>query len=69
MVTTVGDLGGTRLREQHLAFQENQRGLTFDQLFGPYLAGASRITITDPYLRAFHQLRNLMELLETLSKR
>ena len=69
VVTTVGDLGGTRLREQHLAFQENQRGLTFDQLFGPYLAGASRITITDPYLRAFHQLRNLMELLETLSKR
>ena len=69
VVTTVGDLGGTRLREQHLAFQENQRGLTFDQLFGPYLAGASRITITDPYLRAFHQLRNLMELLETISKR
>jgi ATP-dependent Lon protease len=68
-VTAVGDLGVTRLREQHLAFQENQRGLTFDQLFGPYLAGASRITITDPYLRAFHQLRNLMELLETLSKR
>lgn len=69
VVTAVGDPGVAGLREQHLAFQENQRGLTFDQLFGPYLAGASRITITDPYLRAFHQLRNLMELLETLSKR
>ncbi len=56
------------LKEQHLAFQENQRGVTFDKLFGPYLAGASRITVTDPYLRLFHQLRNLMELLETISK-
>lgn len=56
------------LKEQHLAFQENQRGVTFDKLFGPYLAGASRITVTDPYLRLFHQLRNLMELLETVSK-
>lgn len=51
-----------------MAFQENQRGVTFDQLFGPYLAGATQITVTDPYLRAFHQLRNLMELLETVSK-
>ncbi len=57
------------LREQHIAFQENQRGMTFDALFGPYLAGASRIIVTDPYLRVFHQLRNLMELLETISKR
>src|SRR5690606_23939572 len=55
-------------KEQHLAFQENQRGVSFDKLFGPYLAGARRITITDPYLRMFHQQRNLMELLETISK-
>lgn len=56
------------LKEQHLVFQENQRGVSFDNLFGPYLAGASRLTITDPYLRMFHQQRNLMELLETVSK-
>lgn len=56
------------LKEQHLVFQENQRGVSFDRLFGPYLAGAKRIVITDPYLRIFHQLRNLMELLETISK-
>jgi len=56
------------LKEQHLVFHENQRGLTFDSLFGPYLAGAKRIIITDPYLRMFHQLRNLMELMETISK-
>ena len=56
------------LKEQHLVFQENQRGVTFDTLFGNYLAGAKRIIVTDPYLRAFHQQRNLMELLETISR-
>lgn len=56
------------LREQHLAWQENQRGMTFDKLFGPYLKGARQITITDPYIRIYHQLRNLMELMETLAK-
>jgi ATP-dependent Lon protease len=56
------------LREQHLVFQENQRGVAFDKLFGPYLVGAKRIIVTDPYLRMFHQQRNLMELLETISR-
>ncbi|SIT19995.1 BREX system Lon protease-like protein BrxL [Achromobacter sp. MFA1 R4] len=56
------------LKEQHLVFQENQRGVSFDSLFGAYLAGAKRIVVTDPYLRMFHQLRNLMELMETVSK-
>lgn len=56
------------VKEQHLVFQENQRGVSFDTLFGPYLAGAKCIIITDPYMRMFHQIRNLMELMETISK-
>ena len=56
------------LKERHLVFQENQRGVSFDALFGSYLAGAKRIIITDPYMRLFHQLRNLMDLMETISK-
>jgi ATP-dependent Lon protease len=56
------------LKEQHLVFQENQRGVSFDTLFGPYLAGAKRIVITDPYMRMFHQVRNLMDLMETITK-
>ena len=55
-------------KEEHLSFQENQRGVSFDALFGSYLAGAKRIVITDPYMRMFHQLRNLMDLMETVSK-
>lgn len=54
--------------EQHVVFQENQRGVSFDSLFGRYLSGAKRIVVTDPYLRLFYQVRNLMELMETISK-
>lgn len=56
------------LREQHLTFQENQRGICFDRLFGPYLKGAGKIVITDPCIRLFYQARNLMELIETIIK-
>ena len=53
-------------KERHLTFKENQKGVTFDRLFGPYLKGARKITITDPYIRLFYQTRNLMEFLETV---
>jgi ATP-dependent Lon protease len=56
------------LKEQHLTYQENQRGISFEALLWPYLKGATRITITDPYIRLFYQIRNLMELLETIVK-
>jgi len=55
------------LFEGHKEFQENQRGVSFDSLFGPYLFGATEITITDPYIRRFHQARNLMELIEGIA--
>jgi len=54
------------LEEKHVTIQENQRGVSFLGLFGPYLKGASQITITDPYIRLFYQARNLMELLESV---
>jgi ATP-dependent Lon protease len=54
------------LKEKHLTFQENQKGISYDSLFGSYLAGAKQITITDPYIRLFYQLRNFMEFLETI---
>jgi ATP-dependent Lon protease len=55
-------------QEGHLVFHENQRGVDFDTLFGPYLKGARTITVTDPYIRVFHQARNLMELIETIAR-
>ena len=56
------------LMEKHLTFQENQKGLSFDALLGPYLKGALSITVTDPYIRLFFQIRNFMEFLETVVK-
>lgn len=55
------------LFEGHRQFQENQRGVSFQTLLLPYLDGATEITIIDPYIRQFHQARNLMELIEVLA--
>lgn len=55
------------LFEGHREYQENQRGIAFETLLIPYLRGATDITITDPYIRQFHQARNLMELIEALA--
>lgn len=50
----------------HREIQENQRGVTYANLFGAYLRGSTVITVQDPYVRMFHQLRNFSELLELL---
>src|SRR3954469_11462405 len=55
------------LFEGHREFQENQRGVSYETLLLPYLRGATEITITDPYIRQFHQARNLMELIASLA--
>jgi ATP-dependent Lon protease len=49
-----------------LEFADGERGVTFDKLFGPYLSGAARIVVIDPYIREFYQFKNLMELLDTI---
>ena len=56
------------LKEGQITIQENQRGVSYDDLFAPYLKDAKKIIITDPYIRMFYQARNLMELLETITR-
>jgi len=51
------------LLEGHREFQENQRGLSYENLLLPYLRGATDIRIVDPYIRLPHQGRNLVDLL------
>lgn len=65
VVNTVVDNGP---QEGHLTFQEHQRGVTYDRLFGPYLQGARRIVVTDAYIRLFYQARNFMDFLETIAR-
>ena len=51
------------LFERARHYRENQRGVSYDLLFGDYIEGAHRVKIVDPHIRAFHQCRNLMDLL------
>ena len=57
------------LAEGHHVFAENRKGVSYDKLFGPYLDGASRIIVTDPYIRLFYQHRNMMEFVEMVIRR
>lgn len=56
------------LKEHQLVYEEGQKGVSYDVLFGPYLAGAAEILVTDPYIRAYFQIRNMMEFLETVAR-
>ena len=53
-------------REGHLVFAENRKGVSFEDLFGPYIQSATKIVVTDPYIRLFYQVRNMMEFVETV---
>lgn len=53
-------------KEGHIEFREDQRGVTYAKLFGPYIAGAKEISIKDPYIRKSYQVRNFAEFLETV---
>ncbi|ORV89766.1 ATP-dependent Lon protease [Mycolicibacterium iranicum] len=55
------------LFEGHRDFQENQKGVSYESLLLPYLHGAAEITVIDPYIRAPHQGRNLVDLLAVLA--
>ncbi len=55
--------------EGHHVFAENRKGISYNKLFGPYLDGASRIVVTDPYIRYFYQIKNMMEFVEMAIQR
>ena len=56
------------LREKHLVVPENAKGWSYRRLFADYLQGCSGIIIRDPYIRAFHQIRNLVEFLRMVNE-
>ncbi|MFW5695792.1 MAG: BREX system Lon protease-like protein BrxL, partial [Alkalispirochaeta sp.] len=43
---------------------ENETGVSFRELFADCLRGATSIQLVDPYIRNFHQVKNLFEFLE-----
>ena len=57
------------LEEGHHVFTEDRKGISYERLFGPYIEGASKIIVTDPYVRYFYQIRNMMEFVEMVIRR
>jgi ATP-dependent Lon protease len=64
--TTAKKEGPSAPAEGHITVSENQKGISFSNLLGKHLHGAKLITLTDSYIRLFHQIRNLMELIEVI---
>ena len=60
--------GSTPAKEQHLVVPENTKGWSYRRLFADHLRGCSAIIIRDPYIRAFHQIRNLVEFLRMVNE-
>lgn len=50
----------------HFVVPENSKGYSFKRLFAAHLKGAREITVADPYVRAFWQIRNFMELVQVI---
>lgn len=48
----------------HLVVAENSKGYSFRRLFADHLRGAHEISVQDPYIRAFWQIRNFMEFIQ-----
>ncbi len=51
---------------KHTKIDENEKGISYEKLFAPYLEGSKEINIYDPYIRLFYQFKNLMEFLQML---
>lgn len=48
----------------HIVVRENSKGFSFRRLFAEHLRGARQVTLVDPYIRAFWQVRNFMEFVQ-----
>jgi len=52
---------------EHVIVPENVKGYSYRRLFAAHLAGARKITIYDPYIRTFWQIRNCLEFLQLVN--
>jgi len=52
--------------EKTVDIVEGQTGISYENLFLPYLQGADHIKICDPYIRLQYQIYNLMNFCEIL---
>lgn len=55
------------LEEKNVIIHDNQTGVSYKNLFGDYLVGASKVQIVDPYIRLPFQAKNLIEFCQVLA--
>ena len=55
-------------KECHIVIPENSKDWSYKKIFGEYLLGSKEIIIKDPYIRAFYQMRNLVEFLRIVNE-
>jgi len=53
-------------REKHFTILYGDTGYSYESILKPYLNGATEVTIEDPYVRAIHQIQNVVRISETL---
>ncbi len=56
-----------QLEPKQKLIRDNQSGISYDNLFGAYLIGATEVKLVDPYIRQPYQLRNFMEFVKLLA--
>lgn len=56
-----------QLKGKHIEVKDNQKGVSFKNLFGEYFTGVKEVRIIDPYIRLPHQIRNLVELISLIA--
>ncbi len=56
-----------QLVSKHFEIYDNMTGISYEKMFGEYLKGARQIQIIDPYIRYYHQMKNLVELFSLIA--
>lgn len=54
--------------EQHFTIHYGDTGYSYEGLIAPYLVGAKKVEVEDPYIRATHQVQNFVRFCEAVLK-
>ena len=54
--------------ERHYTIFYGETGHSYESIIGPYLVGAKRMTVEDPYIRMGHQIQNFVRFCEAVVK-
>lgn len=52
----------------NLTIRDNQTNISYEELFGDYLEGATEYVVKDPYIRLSYQIRNFVELCRLIAE-